>query len=128
MLHLGVGLGELKTAYPAYQSFPSDLTIDFARNDYLQAFAETGLIRAGLILSAILLFLNLAFGDCRQKSRSGHAWIQLGAALCCCGLLVHSVVDLNLHIPANSAWFAVLAGMSVTRRRSLAPSLPLCER
>ena len=124
----GVGLGNFETAYPPYQSFPSDLTIDFAHNDYMQAFAETGLIGAGLILAAILLFLRLAFGDCRQKLRSGHGWIQLGATLGCCGLLVHSLVDFNLHIPANSAWFAVLAGMSVTRRRSLTSSLPLCDR
>ncbi len=115
---LGVGLGDFETAYPHYQGFPSDLTIDFAHNDYMQAFAETGLIGAGLILSALLLFLSSAFGDCGQKLRSGHGWIQLGAALGCCGLLVHSAVDFNLHIPANSAWFAVLAGISVTRLRS----------
>jgi hypothetical protein len=35
--------------------FPSDLTIDFEHNDYIQAL-ETGLSGAGLIFSAILLF------------------------------------------------------------------------
>jgi O-antigen ligase len=102
---LGVGLGNFETAYPPYQSFPSDLTIDFAHNDYMQAFAETGLIGAGLILSAILLFLNLAFGDCRQKLRSGHGWIQLGAALGCCGLLVHwplPFLSVNADVPRFS--------------------------
>jgi hypothetical protein len=29
-----------------------------------------------------------------------------------CGLLIHSFVDFNLHIPANAAWFAVCAGLS----------------
>jgi hypothetical protein len=27
-------------------------------------------------------------------------------------MLVHSFFDFNLHIPANAAWFAVLAGMA----------------
>jgi hypothetical protein len=38
--------------------------------------------------------------------------MQLGAALGCCGLLVHSLVDFNLHIPANAAWFAFCAGLA----------------
>jgi hypothetical protein len=27
-------------------------------------------------------------------------------------MLVHSFFDFNLHIPANAAWFAVLAGIA----------------
>jgi hypothetical protein len=29
---------------------------------------------------------------------------------------VHSLWDFNLHIPANAAWFAVLAGIATTER------------
>jgi len=38
--------------------------------------------------------------------------MQLGATLGCCGLLVHSLVDFNLHMPANAAWFAVCAALA----------------
>jgi O-antigen ligase len=38
--------------------------------------------------------------------------MQLGAAVGGCGLLVHSFVDFNLHIPANAAWFAVCAAIA----------------
>ena len=38
--------------------------------------------------------------------------MQLGAAIGCCGLLIHSFVDFNLHIPANAAWFAFCAGLA----------------
>ena len=108
----GVGLGNFELSYPPYQSFPSDLTIDYAHNDYAQAAAETGLVGAALILSALVLFLRLAFSGLRHRLEAGHGWIQLGAALGCCGLLVHSLVDFNLHIPANAVWFAVLAGIA----------------
>src|SRR5207244_2101127 len=54
---LGVGLGNFETAYPAYQSLPSDLWIDHAHDDYVEAVAETGLVGAALILSALALFV-----------------------------------------------------------------------
>ena len=115
---LGVGLGDFETAYPRYQSFPGDLWIDHAHNDYAEAVAETGLVGALLILSALALFLRLAFRDWGQPFRSRAGWIRLGAAIGCCGLLVHSFFDFNLHIPANAAWFAVLAGIATTARAS----------
>jgi O-antigen ligase len=108
---LGVGLGNFETAYPGYQSFPSDLWIDHAHNDYVEAIAETGLIGAALIFWALILFFRLAFRDLAHSLRSEHGWIRFGAVLGCCGLLVHSFVDFNLHIPANAAWFAVLGGV-----------------
>jgi O-antigen ligase len=117
---LGVGLGNFEIAYPHYQSFPSDLWMDHAHDDYVEALAETGLVGALLILWALALFLRLAFTDWGHRLRSDGGWIRLGAALGCCGLLVHSFLDFNLHIPANAAWFAVLAGLacSATGRTS----------
>jgi O-antigen ligase len=117
---LGVGLGDFETAYPRYQSYPSDVWIDHAHNDYVEALAETGLVGALLILSALALFFRLAFRDWGHPFRSQASWIRLGAALGCCGMLMHSFLDFNLHIPANAAWFAVLAGIATTARPSAA--------
>ena len=117
---LGVGLGNFATAYPRYQSFPSDMWFDHAHNDYVEAVAETGLVGALLILSALALFLRLAFRDWGRPFRSQASWIRLGAAIGCCGMLVHSFLDFNLHIPANAAWLAVLAGIATTARPSAA--------
>jgi len=117
-LILGVGLGNFETAYPGYQSLPTDLWIDHAHNDYLEAAAETGLVGAVLILPALALFFRLAFQDLHHRLRSEGGWIQLGAAIGCCGLLVHSFFDFNLHIPANAAWFATLAGLATTGEQS----------
>jgi O-antigen ligase len=54
-----------------------------------------------------------------EPHRAG--WIALGAATGCCGLLVHSFVDFNLHIPANAAWFAVCAAIATHAGESLEP-------
>ncbi len=56
---LGVGLGNFETAYPGYQSVPSDIWLDHVHNDYLEALAETGLAGAVLIASAVALFFAL---------------------------------------------------------------------
>jgi len=109
---LGTGLGSFETAYPRYRSFPGDAVYDHAHNDYAEALAETGLVGAGLMLGGLLLFLRLAFRQLAERLRNEVGWIQLGAALGCCGLLIHSLVDFNLHIPANAAWFAVSAAIA----------------
>jgi hypothetical protein len=38
--------------------------------------------------------------------------LQIGAAVGCCGLLVHSFIGFNLHIPAKATWFAVCAAIA----------------
>jgi O-antigen ligase len=115
---LGVGLGDFETAYPRYQSVSTDMWIDHAHNDYVEAAAETGLVGALLVLAALALFIRLVFRDWKNPFRSQAGWIRLGAAIGCCGMLVHSLADFNLHIPANAAWFAVLAGIACSDRRS----------
>jgi O-antigen ligase len=112
---LGTGLGSFATVFPQYRSFPTDFLWDHAHNDYTEALAETGAAGGVLILAALVLFFRQAFGDLGERLTHEAGWLQLGAALGCCGLLVHSFVDFNLHIPANAAWFVVSAAAGVTR-------------
>jgi O-antigen ligase len=110
---LGAGLGSFETIYPKYQSFPSDFVYDHAHNDYAEALAETGLVGGALILCVVGLFFLLALRNLRECLRHRGGWLPIGAAIGCCGLLVHSFVDFNLHIPANAAWFAVCASLAL---------------
>ena len=114
---IGTGLGSFATVYPRYRSFPSDLEWDHAHNDYAEALAETGTVGAGVILSALVLFFLLAFHNLNERLQTGVGWIGLGAALGCCGLLVHGLADFNFHIPANAAWFSFSAGLAVAPAR-----------
>ncbi len=108
----GVGLGAFEVAYTPYQSVITDLTIDYAHNDYLQFLAEAGLWGCLLAPLAILMFFVLAFRHLRSRLRQPSGWLQFGAAVGVCGMLVHSFSEFNLHIPANAAWFTFLAALA----------------
>jgi len=112
---IGTGFGSFKTVYGQYQSFPDDSLWDHAHNDYVELLAETGLIGGGLTALAILLFLNLSFRRLLDRLARGSGWMALGAALGCCGLLVHSFFDFNLHLPANALWFALCVALATCR-------------
>jgi O-antigen ligase len=112
-LAYGVGLGAFAAAYPAYQTVVSDDVIDYAHNDYAQFVAEGGVAAAVLSLISLALFFRRAFRRLRQRLEEPTGWLQLGAALGVCGILVHSLLDFNLHIPANAAWFVFCAAWAV---------------
>lgn len=110
---LGTGLGSFEPVFPQFQSFPTDLVWNHAHDDYVEGLMETGAVGGLLILAALLLFFSQWFSNLHERLKHTGGWIELGTALGCCGLLVHSLADFNLHIPANAAWFAVSAALSV---------------
>lgn len=109
---LGTGLGSFAVVFPQYQSFPTNLTWNHAHDDYVEVLTETGIAGGSIILLALVLFGILAFRNLGERLKDARGWVQLGAALGCFGLLVHSFADFNLRIPANAAWFAVCAALS----------------
>lgn len=113
---IGIGLGSFNTVFPQYRTFPTDLGWAHAHNDYAEALAETGVAGGALIVIALSMFFWLAFRNLSAGRGDAAGWMRLGATLGCCGLLVHSLVDFNLHIPANAAWFAVCAGLAASSR------------
>ena len=116
----GVGLGAFETAYTPYQTVVTELAIDYAHNDYVQFMAEAGIWAWILAPVSIGLFLVLSFRHLSLRLGGSSGWLEFGAAVGVCGLLVHSVSEFNLHIPANAAWFTVLgawATLPATRLR-----------
>ena len=117
-LWFGTGLGSFEYAYPQYQTVPGDAVWKHAHDDFVEMLAETGVAGGTLGLVAVVLWCCLAFQRLSDRLRHGIGWIQAGAAIGCCGLLLHSLVDFNLHIPANALWFAACAGLAMPTRNS----------
>jgi len=116
----GCGFGTFDVAFLKYQTGVVDLDFAFAHNDFLQLVAELGVV-GFLIPTAIILMVLLR--ALRAAESRGNAQVRyLGIA--CIGtfsaLLLHSLVDFNLYIPANALVLTWIAG--------IASALPLPSR
>jgi O-antigen ligase len=89
--------------------------VDHAHNDYLELLADTGLMGGlcGLGFIALLLWQGLKRLE-SAKWGSARA-IRGGSLAACAGLLIHSLVDFNLHIPSNALLFLLLAGAATAK-------------
>jgi O-antigen ligase len=110
----GVGLGALVAVYPRYETLYDGKLVDHVHNDYIEMLAETGLL--GGICG--LAFLWILFRQARTcyAAEQGHfsRALHAGAMAGLCGILLHTFVDFNLHIPSNSLLFLVMAHLATT--------------
>lgn len=110
----GAGWGTYASVYPRFQPIGIDGYADYAHQDYAQMLFEGGVF--AVLLAAAVLWL--AIGRFRRLVRAASkkgvlAADEVTAAICGLGLLgflVHSLVDFNMHIPANAILGALLAG------------------
>jgi O-antigen ligase len=125
---VGTGLGTFGTAFRRYQTGHVYNYVDHAHNDYLEFASDTGLLGAALLFLPILyLFFKMIIGflgDTRRFRRS----VTLGCIGSTLALLIHSVTDFNLQIPANALVFAVVLGIgykaACVERRDEKPAMP----
>ncbi len=120
----GTGLGTLPIVFPAYETLYDGKFVNHTHNDYLETLADTG-IAGGLCCAwflAVLLFDSLR--RLSQHSGAVTSTIQLAALVACLGFLTHSLVDFNLHIPANALLFFLMANLATTEIRQPSPGIP----
>src|ERR1700704_1006779 len=108
----GTGLGTLPIVFPAYETLYDGKIVNHAHNDYLEMLADTGL--AGALCCAWFLGV-LFFSSLRHllvSDKSFAAALHLSGLVACCGFLVHSLVDFNLHMPGNALLFFLMAHLA----------------
>lgn len=107
----GVGFGVYGDVFASYKSQVGEGRWIHAHNDYLELLAETGLM-GGLAAAAFLwLVLRQGFRNSQNANRGSRRVVMLGALVGIFGILLHSLADFNMHIPANALLFFVLAAM-----------------
>src|SRR5258707_2632113 len=121
---LGTGLGTLQMVFPPYESLYDAKIVNHSHNDYVEALAETGVIGG---VGCLWLLGVLFFAAIKRLGGLGSTFgaaLNLSGLVGCCGLLVHSLVDFNLHIPANALLFFVSAHMATARLQTSTPGTP----
>jgi O-antigen ligase len=107
----GTGLGTFHIAIPLYTTWYSNFTIDKAHNDYLQLLSEVGLIGFAFVVLGIVGLFRSVLVMVKDKTQP-FSPLRLGAFCGCLAILIHSLVDFNLQIPANATYFSVLAALA----------------
>ncbi len=108
----GCGLGGFESTFLKYQGISANFRVDFAHNDYLQYLAELGFIGFAIlaaVLSAILVQIFrgvLALGDEDRRL------LVIACAGAFVAILLHSLVDFNMYIPANAMTLAWIGGIA----------------
>jgi O-antigen ligase len=125
---IGTGLGTLQLVFPAYETLYDGKIVNHAHNDYLEGLAETG-VAGGL---CCVWFLGvLVFGSLRRLTELDGSFasiLQLSGLVACLGFLTHSLVDFNLHIPANALLFFLMANLATSQISQPNSSIPKSER
>ncbi len=123
---LGTGLGTFSSIYPKYQTKNVTMHFEHAENDYVELFTDMG--AAGFVTIGGLLFTLFVAIIQGWKNRHDSFIVAIGAAgvSSCTAIVVHSLTDFNMRIPANALTFTVIAAFtyvtvftqSGSRRRS----------
>jgi O-antigen ligase len=108
---LGWGMDSFADALPPYKTSSGELRVEHAENDYLELLTEGGLLALGLAITAVALWARGAI-SCRSVEGSRlHASVSAGAASGVVALLVHGLVDFNLHVTSNALLFSLLVAL-----------------
>ncbi|HYG35584.1 MAG TPA: O-antigen ligase family protein, partial [Clostridia bacterium] len=124
---LGVGPGHFEARFRNYRPEGVQANPAHTHNDYLNTLADYGIIGTSLIAAAFLLLgvgiaktwprIRLSSGDLGGKSGSNKFAFVFGATLGLVAILVHSIFDFNLHIPANAILAVTLMALITSHLR-----------
>lgn len=122
----GVGPGHFDLRFRQYR--PEDVQVRpyYVHNDYLNTLVDYGLAGTGLVLSAwVLLFVGVfqtwkfvlrVSSDGASRKSNKPAFV-LGASIGLLAILLHSMVDFNMNIPANAILTVTLMALLASHLR-----------
>ncbi len=101
---LGIQPGTFSDIYSYYAPSDVNFRLNHAHNDYLEFALEIGFIGLLLFLISLLpLFKRMVAAKSLKVKSYGVAALLI--------MIVHSLVDFSMHLPANAIYFFVLIGL-----------------
>jgi len=103
----GTGAGTYIYAYTPYEDQDLHGILHHAHNDYLETLAEMGLVGGGAIILAALGSLALLLARWLKLPERDYFGRGVGLGLIggIVAILLHSISDFNLRVPANAVYF-----------------------
>jgi O-antigen ligase len=115
-LLFGTGPGTFELAYREYRRPSVLLAIRYAHNDYLHTLADYGIIGLAIVLSGVVTFTTRMWAASKKLKRSLDKTLSYGILGALIAILVHSLVDFNMHIPSNAMTMAVIVAVGMCLR------------
>lgn len=122
----GIGPDHYNFRYRVYRPQSVQQQPDRAHNDYLNTLTDWGIVGLALVLSAVVFLYVGVFRTWRfvrgtsadlGGGNSNKFALVLGTSLGLLAILIHSMVDFNMHIPANAVLaITLMALLSSTQR------------
>jgi O-antigen ligase len=109
---VGTGLGTFSIAYPGVQTSFEGRLVSHAHNDYLEFASELGIPAALMLFGGIFYLLLKSARSFRRNENRLDRTLALGCFGSILSILLHSLTDFNLQIPANALVFVVVLGMA----------------
>ena len=104
-----IGLGNFEYGYPAYQAKEdSGISIIHAHNDWIQYFAESGLIGFILFGLGVVYFIISTIKLWNKRQDPFAIFLGTAPLSVMVAIGVHSCFDFNLHIPANGLFLTAI--------------------
>jgi O-antigen ligase len=108
----GSGLGTFPQVFERFQT--PDLNgvfVNHAHNDVLEFMFEGGVIACAILLLFVLSYLRQWWRIWPKGDWHRYHYLQIGAGVSIMLMMLHSLVDFNLHTPANLIYFAFIVGL-----------------
>jgi len=110
----GTGFGTFPIAYTVVQTTFLDKFVNHAHNDYLELASDLGIPAAFGITAPIVWILVRTVRAFRDTGRNMDKFFALGCVGSIVAILLHSLSDFNLYIPANALVFASILGLAMS--------------
>jgi O-antigen ligase len=107
---LGHGPGTFALVFTQYQPPGNNRRFYYAHNDYLQVTSTIGILGLPLMAWLVIALYRRGFRKMKNSSRLIRG-TTAGAMAGITAILVHGLMDFNLHIPANALIFTTLAAI-----------------
>ena len=111
----GSGPSTFQDVYRTLQPIERLRFVNHVHNDYLELVFEMGVI--GILILALLLILYVwGWVNMKNYSWGNYRFIKVAAGIGLFLILLHSLVDFNMHTPANAIFVAFLAGLFLNKQ------------
>ena len=124
----GSGIGTFKMNYLNYQAeflknnpyyIRYSVKAGEAHNEYLQMWAELGIIGLGIFIGVILMLYSLILDYLKKNNTDQDKIIVFGLVLGITCFLIHSLFTFPLYVPALGVTFFTLVGLTVIYTRKI---------